>query len=87
MKASIVRIGNSQGVRIPKALLEEAGLSGEVELRLEGRRILIEPVEDPRAGWEEAAARISAEGGDELLLGDFANEWDHEEWVWSDEKE
>jgi antitoxin MazE len=86
MKASIVRIGNSQGVRIPKALLEEAGLSGEVELRLEGRRIVIEPSQHPRADWEEAAARLAEEGGDELLLGDFANEWDDEEWVWPDEK-
>lgn len=87
MKASIVRIGNAQGVRVPKALLEAAGLSGEVELRLEGRRIVIEPVEDPRVGWEEAAARVSAEGGDNLLLGDFANAWDHEECAWPDEKE
>jgi len=87
MKAAIVRIGNSQGVRIPKALLEEAGLSGEVELRLEGRRIVIEPPRHARAGWEEAAAQLAAEGGDELLMGDFANEWDDEEWVWPGEKE
>ena len=35
MKTRIVRIGNSQGIRIPKALLEQAGLQGEVESRLQ----------------------------------------------------
>jgi antitoxin MazE len=86
MKVSIIRIGNSQGVRIPKALLEEAGLSGEVELRRDGQRIVIEPIQHPRAGWEEAAARLAAEGGDEPLMGDFANEWDEGEWAWPGEK-
>lgn len=33
MKTSIVTIGNSKGVRIPKPLLEESGLSGDVELK------------------------------------------------------
>lgn len=33
MKASIISIGNSKGIRIPKPLLEESGLSGTVELK------------------------------------------------------
>ena len=50
MKSSIVRIGNSQGVRIPKALLEEAGISGRVKLRAEEGRIVIERASNPREG-------------------------------------
>ena len=39
MKASIITIGNSRGIRIPKALLEESGIEKEVELKA-GRGIL-----------------------------------------------
>ena len=82
MKSAIVKIGNSQGVRIPKVLLEEAGITGAVELRAEDGRIVVERAENPREGWEEAARRIAAEGGDDLLLGDFPNEFDKDEWTW-----
>jgi antitoxin MazE len=87
VKTSIVRLGSKYAVRIPKALLDEAGLSGEVELRVEAGRIIVEPCRNPRAGWEEAAARLVAEGGDELLIGDFVNDWDDEDWTWPGEKE
>ena len=82
MRSAVVKIGNSQGVRIPKVLLEEAGIAGAVELRAEAGRIVIEKASDPRAGWEEAARTIAAQGGDELLLGDFPNEFDKDEWTW-----
>jgi antitoxin component of MazEF toxin-antitoxin module len=54
MKTRIVRIGKSQGVRIPKALLEQAGLSGEVEITAEGNALVIRPTAAPN-GAEEAA--------------------------------
>ncbi len=82
MKSSIVRIGNSQGVRIPKALLEEAGISGEVELRAEEGRIVIERASNPREGWEEAFRNADIDESGELLLGDFPNEFDRDEWTW-----
>ncbi len=47
MKSAIVKIGNSQGVRIPKRLLEEAGISGPVELRAEVGRIVVERTDHP----------------------------------------
>ena len=43
MKTSIIKIGNSRGVRIPKLLLEETGLGKDIELRIEGEKIIIEP--------------------------------------------
>src|SRR5690349_9214637 len=49
MKARIVRIGNSQGIRIPKPLLEEAGLPDEVELEVEGDCLVVRAAGRPRA--------------------------------------
>ena len=82
MKGAFIKIGNSQGVRIPKVLLQESGLSGQLELRAEAGRIVIERAKHPREGWEEAAWQVSQDGGDELHLGDFPNEFDKEDWTW-----
>jgi antitoxin MazE len=84
VKARIVRIGNSQGVRIPKPLLQQTGLGTDVELEVNGDRIIIRPAERPRQGWE-AAFRTMAEAGDDALLdGDsgILSAWDEEEWEW-----
>jgi antitoxin MazE len=72
MTVKLVQIGNSKGVRIPKALLEQAGLEGEVDLRLDGRQIVIGPkVErEPRAGWVEAFERAIAKHGNALTEED-----------------
>ena len=81
VKARIVPIGNSQGVRIPKPLLEHAGLGGEVELHAESGRIVIASARRARAGWAEAAAQLRARGEDGLLETP-APAFDAEEWEW-----
>jgi antitoxin MazE len=81
IKARIVAIGNSQGIRIPKPLLEQAGLAGEVELHAEDGRIVIAAVRQPRSGWADAAATLHARGEDGLL-DTPAPAFDHEEWTW-----
>jgi antitoxin MazE len=81
LKTKIVRIGNSRGVRIPKPLLEQAGLEDEVELRVVDSGIMIESVSVPRAGWAEAAQKLGARGG-ELLDESIATEFDDTEWTW-----
>lgn len=53
MRTTLRRIGNSQGVLIPAPWLAECGISGEIDLHLEGKKIVIEPVEPARAGWFE----------------------------------
>ncbi len=60
MKARIVRMGTSQGIRLPKALLKKAKLGGEVKLRAEPDRIVISKAGKPRVGWAKAAQRIRA---------------------------
>ena len=67
MKAHIVRIGNSRGIRLPKTLLQEAQLDDEVELQAEPGRILISKTAKPRAGWAEAARRMRARDEDRLI--------------------
>lgn len=84
MKTRIVPIGNSRGVRIPKALLDQTGLSGEVEISAEGNTLLIRPARKPRAGWAEAF-REMARRGDDALLDDAPpslSSWDESEWEW-----
>lgn len=58
MKARLLRIGNSRGVRLPKPLIEEAGLGDEVELHVREGAVVIMPTARPRAGWGEAAKQM-----------------------------
>ena len=82
MKAHIVRIGNSRGIRLPKTLLQEAQLEDEVELQAEPGRILISKSAKPRAGWAEAARRMRACDEDRLLDAPTRTRFDKEEWKW-----
>lgn len=81
VKARIIAVGNSQGVRIPKPLLEQAGLEGDVELHAEAGRIVIAAPRRSRDGWAQAAATLHARGEDGLI--DTASPvFDREEWDW-----
>jgi antitoxin MazE len=80
MKAQLISIGNSRGIRIPKAILQQCDMSDEVELAVEGGQIILSPAgQKPRKGWREAASRMAAAGDDALLIPDsFADEVDLE---------
>jgi len=82
VKARIVRVGNSRGIRIPKPLLDQAGLAEDVELHAEPGRIVIEAVRQPRAGWAEAARRMAERGDDRPLDAPTPTRFDDEEWEW-----
>jgi antitoxin MazE len=82
MRASLVRIGNSKGLRIPKPVLEQCGFGSEVELRVEPGRLIVLPATASRTGWEEAFAG-AAGGEEELLVPDgLRSRFDEEEWSW-----
>ena len=82
MKTSIVPIGNSKGIRIPKSILEQCDIQREVELKVEESRIIIVPVEKhPRQGWEDAFRRMSANQDDELVIPDDVD-LDAGDWEW-----
>jgi len=82
MRARLVRIGNSRGVRLPKPLIEEAGLGEEVELRVRGGVVEIAPAARPRSGWSEAARRMREAGESGLLDAAPSTRFDREEWRW-----
>jgi antitoxin MazE len=84
MRTRIVRIGNSQGVRIPKALLEESGLHGEVDMSVHDGTLVIAPAGQSRQGWAEAFREMTRRGDDELLDGDLATSgpFEAESWEW-----
>ena len=81
-KTRIVRIGNSQGVRVPKALLEQAQLPAEVELYAEPGRLIVRAVRKPRAGWAAAAKAARVNGADRLLDRATPTRFDEKEWQW-----
>ena len=83
MRTRIVKIGNSQGIRIPKPLLEQTGLNGEVEIQVRDGTLVIARAGNSRSGWAEAFQAM-ADRGDDLLLDDVptASTWDEDEWEW-----
>jgi antitoxin MazE len=83
IRARIIKIGNSQGIRIPKPILEQAGFKGEVEIDVRAGRIVLKPAEAVRAGWAAAFADMARAGDDAMLDGDHRPTlWDEQEWEW-----
>jgi antitoxin MazE len=82
MKVDLVRIGNSLGIRLPKALIEQCGLDAGIEMEVRGQEIVLKAASrarKPREGW--AGAFKGAED-EPMLLGEFSNEFDAAEWTW-----
>ena len=71
MKVNVVPIGNSKGIRIPKPLLQQCNIDQAVDLRVEGKSLVLTPVRSrPRRGWAAAAERMRQAGDDDLLIPD-----------------
>jgi len=68
VKAKLVRIGNSRGVRLPRALIRQCGLGEAVDLAVERGAVVIRPVKGvTREGWNDALADMARRGDDRLL--------------------
>lgn len=82
MKTTIRKMGNSQGVLIPKPFITQLGLESEVEMTVEDDAIVLRrPRSGAREGWAEASKLIAKRGEDTLVLGEFSNDGDKElEW-------
>jgi antitoxin MazE len=82
MKTQIIRIGNSQGIRIPKVLLEEAGMGGDVELEICSGGILIRNINKPRSNWDTVFSSF-AEAEDDIPIGpEVSSRFEKKEWQW-----
>lgn len=73
MKTRVIQIGRSHGVRIPKALLEQTGLCGEVEVAVVHNAVVIRSAKKrkdegakPRAGWAAEFGRMRKNGDDDV---------------------
>jgi antitoxin MazE len=81
MKASIVKIGNSHGVRIPKPLLDQCGFGSEVELEVKNHSLVISPTKQIRKNWESAFKNM-AQNKDDQLIEITSTDWENGEWEW-----
>ena len=84
METDLIRIGNSRGVRIPKAIIDQCGFGERIDMRVEEGRVILARRRKPREGWKEAlAAAKPSRASDELLLdGIPEQEFDRDEWTW-----
>ena len=85
MHIRLIRVGNSQGIVLPKKLLQQYRLSGEVELQSTPEGLLIRPVASPaRQGWEAQmqAALAAGQAPEGELLEGFSDTFEETEWQW-----
>jgi len=84
MRARVIKIGNSQGLRIPKPILEQTGIMDDVEIEVEKNQIIIRPAKNVREGWDKAFKMMGEKGDDKPLIEEknISHSWDEEEWQW-----
>lgn len=80
MDISVVKIGNSKGIRLSKTLLEKYNIKDTVELILEKGYLIIRPIHSPRNGWEKAFKKMNENGDDKPLMNDVFEDENFEEW-------
>ena len=82
VRSKVVKIGKSRGIRIPRTLLEQAGLTDEVEMIVEGNKLIIHSARQPRQGWGVQFSAMAEQGDDRLLDQAPATRWEEAEWTW-----
>ena len=80
METSIIKIGNSKGLRLSKSILEKYNINERIEIILEKGRIILKPIENPRKNWEIAFKKMHSESDDKLLVNDVFDNETFEEW-------
>ena len=82
VRSKVVKIGNSRGIRIPRTLLEQAGLTQDVEMSVVGNKLIIHSARLPRQGWEAHFKAMAEQGDDQLLDQVSPTQWDEVDWTW-----
>ena len=80
MEVSIVKIGNSRGIRFSKTIIERYNFRDTVDLILDKGQIIIKPLPKPRNGWDKAFMEMHANGDDNLIIPDIFEDENPEEW-------
>lgn len=84
LKVKIIKIGNSKGIRLPKAIIDQYQLKDEAAVETREDGLVIRPLDNPRAGWEASFKKMLQADDDRLLDTDSGTEteWDEKEWEW-----
>lgn len=80
METSIIKIGNSKGLRLSKTILEKYNIKDKVELILEEGQIILKAIEKPRKDWEKAFEKMRVNNDDKLLINDVFDDESLDEW-------
>jgi antitoxin MazE len=80
MELSIIKIGNSKGLRLSKSILDKYRIKDRVEVILEEGQIILKPIEQPRKGWDQAFKKMHENGDDQLLMDDIFEEESFDQW-------
>ncbi len=80
MEATIIKIGNSRGLRLSKPILEKYKIKDKVSLTLKENEIVLKPIHEPRKNWENAFKEMRLNNDDRLLVNDIFTEETFEEW-------
>ena len=80
MNADLIRVGNSQGIRIPKSIIQQCGFEGRVHLEVKENNIILSPVKGAREGWEKTFQNTKKDSCEPFEY--IESEWDKTEWQW-----
>jgi len=80
METSIIKIGNSKGLRLSKTILEKYNIKDKVELILEKGQIILKPIAKPRKDWDKAFEKMHQNKDDKLLINDVFDDENFDEW-------
>ena len=80
METSIIKIGNSKGLRLSKTILEKYDIKDKVELILEKGHIILKPLKSPRKNWEQEFEKMHSNNDDKLLFNDVFEDENLDEW-------
>ena len=70
MKADIIKIGNSKGIRIPASILKQCGIETKVEIEVQYNKIILKPIKTPREGWAASFHTMASQNDDQILILD-----------------
>lgn len=81
VRARIVSVGNSRGIRIPKVVLDQLDIGPEVEMDVQSDRLVIRAAHGTREGWARRFAAMAVQHDDRALM-ETSSQWDERQWEW-----
>jgi len=80
MDVSVIKVGNSRGIRLSKMLIEKYNIKDTIEIVMEKGYIILKPKVEVRKGWEASFRKMHELGDDKALMSDVFEDESFEEW-------